>query len=366
MKKTNIMTLNLIALGLLYASNSVYAVDRIYSESKMTMGNEIPSFKSTAKDPNVLKAEKEMYDFLKKAKERGKYDVNIKTENEKNAWGEIAKYQNDNSMKMSGEEEKSGKTLMCLAGMALAPSECKGLLRDFFSIKKPHKRIQFLNKGPVRSGKGAEYSKQQSEMASKMFEEAAGGKNNIGDVYKKFDTMNIARAKSFTDEPNFDYSYHWQNKDRAYEGNGIYTCDVDPETGLNTKLEVLRIKHRHEPDEIFLRTLTKMPHNCINTLNHYPTTILPKYDSQKCDGKFYRENDFIRGYTLVNEKPIKIEKQCWYFDENVKARLEKAITEQQSKIANEGLRNGWSADKINVKLFNLTMPSKFKLPEPTK
>lgn len=304
-------------------------------------------------------------------------------------------YKND-TPKYEGVEDKAGKTLMCLLAGGLAPSACKGLLKDYFKMvanpKKYGNPAAFLAKSPTRSGKAhsdAEKSrqKQMDRYTKSIGENKQKTSNELwGYDISKFEKMSMKQSNSYVD--SMDMNYGWKNKHRKFlgvdsEGNSrsYFSCDVDAETGLNTKMETREERYREDGRtryRYYLRTLTEMPHNCSSLKAHYPMTILPEYDSAKCDGRWYNADDYLHGYYLKvvgykgygdNREPIyekvKIEKECWYIDSNKQKAMEDNYKKAQEKLLEQGLNERWTPDYLNTKMFNLTMPSKFKLPEPT-
>lgn len=283
-----------------------------------------------------------------------------------------------------GVEDKAGKTLMCLLAGGLAPSACKGLLRDYFKMvanpKKYGNPAAFLAKSPTRSGKAhsdAEKSRQKQidRYAKSIDENKQKSSNDLwGYDISKFEKMGMKQSNSYVD--SMDMNYGWKNKHGKFlgvdsEGNSrsYFSCDVDTETGLNTKMETREERYREDGRtyyRYYLRTLTEMPHNCSSLKAHYPMTMLPEYDSAKCDGRWYAANDYLRGYYLnKDDKKVKIEKECWYIDSNKQKAMEDNYKKAQEKLLEQGLNERWTPDYLNTKMFNLAMPTRFKLPEPT-
>ena len=118
----------------------------------------------------------------------------------------------------------------------------------------------------------------------------------------------------------------------------------------------------------YLRTLTKMPNNCLALKHYYPkTTALPKYNTERCDGRYYDERDYMRGYYEVKDAygnlvQHKIEKDCWdsekIEEEKMKVENEAALKE----ITNEIFKNKYSSKKAAIMYFNYYAPDEFKLP----
>lgn len=332
--------------------------------------------------------------------------------------------QKDHSLKFSGTEEAAGKTLMCLAAGGVAPGfACSSLLKSYFKMK-PHKRPGFLMKSPVvKTNKAQE---QANRVGYKAELTPFLKQNGItdDDLGQKIIDKNTERVNSFVN--NMDFKYNWKNKNsgknaaKAPKGVDYYdgfSCDVDPETGLNQKIEyeVGRIFDPEADKEIqtyFARTLTELPHNCKNTAAHFPTVVMPKYNTTRCDKRWFMERDYDRGYYLRratameqskdrNVQPketilgyvgirhcessddekgysncytipyakIKIEKVCW----DLKKEWQEAMDAKMKKAQEDTIKNYMSkyatkkhvAQAINTELYNLTTPNKFKLPIPS-
>ena len=232
-----------------------------------------------------------------------------------------------------------------------------------------------INKSAIRNGN---LQKHSEELQRKQIAGMTGAQE---DKQYMIDLNNqqLKIGNAYIDK--LDYTYHWDGKSHMFSGsvrvdsdiipNNFYTCDTSPTTGLNNKLDVKEERYMENGltrFRYYLRTLTKMPNNCLALKHYYPkTTALPKYNTERCDGRYYDERDYMRGYYEVKDAygnlvQHKIEKDCWdsekIEEEKMKVENEAALKE----ITNEIFKNKYSSKKAAIMYFNYYAPDEFKLP----
>lgn len=307
-------------------------------------------------------------------------NLNINSSDNNNIQGKLDQYMNDSQYKFKDGEEKPSKTLFCLIVHGRGNiSNCKQLLKDFYKMvanpKKYGNPQKFLNKSAIRNGN---LQKHSEELQRKQIAGMTGAQE---DKQYMIDLNNqqLKIGNAYIDK--LDYTYHWDGKSHMFSGsvrvdsdiipNNFYTCDTSPTTGLNNKLDVKEERYMENGltrFRYYLRTLTKMPNNCLALKHYYPkTTALPKYNTERCDGRYYDERDYMRGYYEVKDAygnlvQHKIEKDCWdsekIEEEKMKVENEAALKE----ITNEIFKNKYSSKKAAIMYFNYYAPDEFKLP----
>lgn len=307
-------------------------------------------------------------------------NLNINSSDNNNIQGKLDQYMNDSQYKFKDGEEKPSKTLFCLIVHGRGNiSNCKQLLKDFYKMvanpKKYGNPQKFLNKSAIRNGN---LQKHSEELQRKQIAGMTGAQE---DKQYMIDLNNqqLKIGNAYIDK--LDYTYHWDGKSHMFSGsvrvdsdiipNNFYTCDTSPTTGLNNKLDVKEERYMENGltrFRYYLRTLTKMPNNCLALKHYYPkTTALPKYNTERCDGRYYDEKDYMRGYYEVKDAygnlvQHKIEKDCWdsekIEEEKLKVENEAALKE----ITNEIFKNKYSSKKAAIMYFNYYAPDEFKLP----
>lgn len=295
--------------------------------------------------------------------------------------GQMKKYMDEGQYKFKGGEEKPSKTLFCLIIKPYGtPSECRSLLKDFYKMVSNPKKYgnpqKFLNGSAIRNGN---LKKHNNDFMSKQLE-GLGGKSEDKQYMIDLNNTKLAIANAYIDQ--MDYTYSWDGKHPMFLGNisvdgqiianNFYTCDTSASTGLNNKLDVKEERYRdgHGMFKVryFIRTINKMPHNCLAKKHFYPkTTWLPQYNTQRCDGKYYAEKDYMRGYYEVEDKygnkiQHKIEKNCWDSEEIEKAKLEEENNAALKQITEEIFKNKYSAKKAEILYHNYYAPEGFKVP----
>ena len=306
-------------------------------------------------------------------------NLNINSSNN-NIQGKLDQYMNDGQYKFKDGEEKPSKTLFCLIVHGRGNiSNCKSLLKDFYKMvanpKKYGNPQKFLNKSAIRNGNLQKHSEELQRKQIAGMTGAPEDKQYMIDL----NGQQLKIGNAYIDK--LDYTYHWDGKSHMFTGsvrvdddiipNNFYTCDTSPITGLNNKLDVKKERYMENGltrFRYYIRTLTKMPNNCLALKHYYPkTTALPKYNTERCDGRYYDEKDYMRGYYEVKDAygnlvQHKIEKDCWdsekIEEEKMKVENEAALKE----ITNEIFKNKYSSKKAAIMYFNYYAPDEFKLP----
>lgn len=307
-------------------------------------------------------------------------NLNINSSDNNNIQGKLDQYMNDSQYKFKDGEEKPSKTLFCLIVHGRGNvSNCKPLLKDFYKMvanpKKYGSPQKFLNKSAIRNGNLQKHSEELQRKQVAGMTGAPEDKQYMIDL----NNQQLKIGNAYIDK--LDYTYHWDGKSHMFSGsvrvdsdiipNNFYTCDTSPITGLNNKLDVKEERYMENGltrFRYYLRTLTKMPNNCLALKHYYPkTTALPKYNTERCDGRYYDERDYMRGYYEVKDAygnlvQHKIEKDCWdsekIEEEKMKVENEAALKE----ITNEIFKNKYSSKKAAIMYFNYYAPDEFKLP----
>lgn len=316
----------------------------------------------------------------------------------------IKKEFDDTDNKFSEHVKKSTKMLFCLA-IGTMQQDCGKLVKEYFRcVAKPKCQPWNLIKdaatitGADRKAKQEINQKMENNLdnAGKQFDPSFSLKGNINQMTNIIASMEDKKMNDFLDEtgngdpnariqPTFNVQvHHWKNKPTRHamaflgdfnkdgEPDNFFSCDVDPTTGLNTKRELHIERYRddgHWKERYFLRTLTEMPSNCVARKKYFPTTLMPKYDTQKCNKAWYRAEDYLNGYHIVTnakgeQTQVKIEKDCWYFDLTEKDQLEKMQGKIKNEIITKGLEQRWSSDKLNAELYNSTAPKEYQIQVP--
>lgn len=307
-------------------------------------------------------------------------NLNINSSDNNNIQGKLDQYMNDSQYKFKDGEEKPSKTLFCLIVHGRGNiSNCKQLLKDFYKMvanpKKYGNPQKFLNKSAIRNGN---LQKHSEELQRKQIAGMTGAQE---DKQYMIDLNNqqLKIGNAYIDK--LDYTYHWDGKSHMFSGsvrvdsdiipNNFYTCDTSPTTGLNNKLDVKEERYMENGltrFRYYLRTLTKMPNNCLALKHYYPkTTALPKYNTERCDGRYYDEKDYMRGYYEVKDAygnlvQHKIEKDCWDSEKIEEERMKVENEAALKEITNEIFKNKYSSKKAAIMYFNYYAPDEFKLP----
>lgn len=290
---------------------------------------------------------------------------------------------NDNTMKMSDEEEFAGKAFMCLIGGAFKVSECRHPLRHYYKllVRKPHKALGFLHKGPFFNGNSKRTEDKMTQKLNSQMQKATG---SYDPIYDKIFAANRAITNDFIAQQDSDYN--WANKPYNADVGGFGTYNFDGEVGrvnfysctadknevgnLNSRYEVFRYQVDSDPVryEYRARVLTHLPKNCELMRNYFTLTQpILKYDAQKCNpSQTYHWADFQRGYYETTDDRGRttrhnIPKDCWYEDENARKQMENAYAKAKSDILERAVKNKESSATINARLHNLNVQMMFPL-----
>lgn len=318
----------------------------------------------------------------------------------------VKKEFDDSDKKFPEHVKKATKMLFCLA-IGTTQQDCGKLVREYFRcVAKPKCQPWNLIKnaatitGADRKNKQEQMQKMENNLdqAGKKFDPNFSLKGNVNQMSNIIANMEDKKMNDFLDEtgngdpnariqPTFNVQvHHWKNKPTRHpmaflgdfnqdgEPDNFFSCDVDPTTGLNTKRELHIERYRDDgrwKERYFLRTLTEMPSNCVARKKYFPTTLMPKYDTQKCNKAWYKAEDYLNGYHIVTDQygkqtQVKIEKDCWYFDLAEKEKLEQAQAKIKNDILKQGMEQQWSSDKINAEIYNSISPKEYQIQVPQK
>ncbi len=361
-------------------SNNVVNANNQTSTEKLNQPQKEGKFGLSATKQYDENNRKDFYENHFYGKNQDTNNLNINSSDNNNIQGKLDQYMNDGQYKFKDGEEKPSKTLFCLIVHGRGNvSNCKPLLKDFYKMvanpKKYGNPQKFLNKSAIRNGNLQKHSEELQRKQVAGMTGAPEDKQYMIDL----NNQQLKIGNAYIDK--LDYTYHWDGKSHMFSGsvrvdgdiipNNFYTCDTSPITGLNNKLDVKEERYMENGltrFRYYLRTLTKMPNNCLALKHYYPkTTALPKYNTERCDGRYYDERDYMRGYYEVKDAygnlvQHKIEKDCWdsekIEEEKMKVENEAALKE----ITNEIFKNKYSSKKAAIMYFNYYAPDEFKLP----